>query len=189
MSSYLVEGKIDSAIVVLNKQKNESAIGNNKKEPLFHQYMSLPRMTRFYFENNQPDLGLKSYEEWKNFTTNNISRQATIDNVLGLENYFLAFAAVLKNNNDEAIRLIGNTPNQSDDMKLLQARLLFNQKKSQQAIAILETLDKTNPYFLHWLSKAYAQNNDEQKSKMVSNKIKSLIEMNNLDYALVISKH
>ncbi|MFD1163034.1 tetratricopeptide repeat protein [Hwangdonia seohaensis] len=186
---YLIEQKIDSAIVVLNQQNSESLSGENKREPIFHQFITHSRITRLYFENNQPDEGVQSFMAWKNFVKTNITRQETIDNVLGLEEYFMAFAHILKGNDEAAKIIIENNKNPSDDMKLLRARLFLKEKNHDKAIGLLNTLDANNPYYLHWLSKAYGLKNDDQNFKSVSNKIKDLIEMNNINYALIISEH
>lgn len=186
--SYIVEGNLEAAIKVLNRQKTESATGNNSREPLFHQYMALSRMTRLYFENNQPENGLKSYQDWIDFVNNNSLRASTKANVIKLKTYYQAFASFLKGDYDLAITMLDTNKRLSEDETLLKARILLSKNNTQKAIDILEALNTTNPYHLLWLSKAYQRLGNTQKAEVLIHKLKTLIEMNNIDYALAISK-
>ena len=185
--TYLMEGQLDSAIVVLEQQKLESALKVNTREPLFHQYMALARMTRLHFENNQPDEGLIRYNEWVDFVKNNITRQRTIENVLVLQDHYLAYHHFLKGDIQKAITLLNAMKNRSEDSQLLFAKILLKEEKTNEAIKILEDLDQTNPYYVMWLSKAYFKNGNLNSSQRKLKEVSSLIELNNIDYALAMS--
>ena len=186
--SYLIEGKIDSAISTLQQQYGESASGINQREPIFHQYIALSRRTRLYFENNQPEKGLKSYQDFKTFVIGNITNTATINSVLGLENYYQAYSNYLKGDYQKAQMLLENESNLSEDLNLLKAKILLRENEFKKAIAILENLDENNPYHLFWLAKAYKLNNQTEPYEFTSEQIYSKIEVNNLDYALIINR-
>lgn len=186
--SYIVEGNLEAAIKVLNQQKTESATGKNTREPLFHQYMALSRMTRLYFENNQPENGLKSYQDWIDFVNNNALRESAKNNVLKLKTYYQTFAYFLKGNHDLAMSTLDNKQDLSEEETLLKARILLSKNDIEKAVEVLETLSSTNPYHLLWLYKAYQRLGNTQKEQELILKLKSLIEMNNIDYALAISK-
>ena len=185
--SYLVEGKLDSVIIVLKQQKEETDSGINTREPLFHQYYSMLRATQFYFENNQPDEGLESYAELKDFVVSNISRESTVNNTKNLELYYKVYAAFLKGSLAEAKQILDAIENKSDDEKLLSAKLLLANKAYNQAITLIKQLESENAYYQYWLAEAYRLNNQKSEYDACVEKIKGLIEIDNLDYALVNS--
>ena len=186
--AYLTENKIDSAITTLQQQYNESASGVNKREPIFHQYIAFSRITRLYFENNESEKGMNSYSDWKNFVSSNITNESTINNVKNLESYYTAYTSYLNENYLSAKQLLRNEGDRNSDENLLFSKILLKEGDIDEAIKILEQLDSDNSYYQYWLLQAYRMNNMKNKSELVIERIKSLIEINNLDYALVVSK-
>jgi tetratricopeptide (TPR) repeat protein len=183
--SYLVEGKIDSAIVVLKQQKKESESGVNKRETVFHQYYPLLRMTRFYFENNQPQEGLASYAKLKDFVHANITRESTLTNINNLENYYNAYALFLNGDVAKAEQILINIQEKSEAEKLLLGKILLKQQQYSEAIDLLKQLDTENAFYQYWLAKTYQMDNQMEAYQNQISKIKTLIEIDDLDYALI----
>ena len=70
---------------------------------------------------------------------------------------------------------------------MLSAKLLLANKAYNQAITLIKQLESENAYYQYWLAEAYRLNNQKSEYDACVEKIKGLIEIDNLDYALVNS--
>jgi tetratricopeptide (TPR) repeat protein len=192
VTSYLDEGDFDQAITTLEKQKQESVTGRNKREPSFHMYFSFLRKTRFYFENNQSKQGLLEYKEWYKYINESDRSEKAKTSIRNLENYYLAYAAFLDNKLEDTSMYLNNytssNEGETDASKILLSRVLLANEQIEKAInKILET-DLNSPYNQYWLMIAYKKAGDTKNVKKYRDKILSLNDRNNIDLSLVRRK-
>ncbi|GAB5398467.1 MAG: hypothetical protein Aureis2KO_00520 [Aureisphaera sp.] len=183
--SYLMEGDMDSAIVTLRSQQKQSLLESPPREPIFHRYITASRITRLYFEKGDWQSGMQSYKEWLDFVENNLTNQETIQNVRDMVVYFEAYSKLLQRLPDDAIELLEPLTFKTEDVKLLLARAQMEKQEYIAAIELLEGIDSQNAYYLYWLAKAYQGNGSIAQFHATLERIPSLIETNNLDYAII----
>jgi len=192
VTSYLDEGDFDNAIITLEKQKQESVTGRNKREPSFHMYFSFLRKTRFYFENNQSKLGLLEYKKWYKYINESDRSEKSKTRIRNLENYYLAYAAFLNNQlEDASIHLndfTSTNKGETDASKILLSRILLKKEQIEKAINKIQETNLNNPYNQYWLMIAYKKAGDTKNAKKYRNEILNLNDRNNINLSLVRRK-
>lgn len=190
--SYIDEGKLDSAILILDQQKNESLSNKNKREPFFHIYYSFLRKTKLHFENNQPPKGIQEYKKWNDFIQSKIPQEKVKKLLADLSHFYKAYQAYINGDvasSNQFLDQYNNTIDETNDnYRVLKSKLLIKEKKYTEAITMLKASDISNPYNQYWLAEAYRLNGEENKAQELYKKAASLNEMNEIDYALIRSK-
>ena len=190
--SYLDEGNIAAALKLLENQKQASLKQVNKREPLFHIYYAFLRKTRLYFENNDPDYGLKEYYAWNTFVEKNFENKNTKARVKNLEFYYLAYQSYLNHQLSKAQDFIDQfekvNGKKTDRSINLSAKIYLKQKEYSMAINLLKQTDLDNPYNQYWLALAFLKKGDLAASNIWKKKVCNANKRNNIDLALVRKK-
>ncbi len=190
--SYIDEGKIDSALVVLENQKQMGIQKTTTHEPLFHAYYGFLRKTRLYFEKKDWKNGLREYEQWNEYIQSNSTRPTTIKRVKDLKNYYDAYAYFLQGDLNKSETYLENYRNaiekENDPYLVLKTKILIAQENNQTALETISKTDLTDAYhqFIH--ATILETLGKEEEAKKWFNKIKNANLIDNISLALARTK-
>ncbi len=148
--SYIDEGKLDSALVVLENQKQMGIHKTTTHEPLFHAYYGFLRKTRLYFEKGDWKNGLQEYQQWNAYVQANSTRATTKKRLQNLKDYYEAYASFLQKDFNQAKislqKYLEAIEKENDQYLILKAKILHAQGNLNEAIAAIKNTDLTDSY-------------------------------------------
>lgn len=148
--SYLDEGNLESALVVLENQKKTALEGLSPREPFFHAYYSYLRRIHIFFERGDFKSGLEEYNEWQKYVISQTKKENTLSHVENLGIYFEAWSNFLQNDLYTANKLIDDYKDRIEDVddryRLLKSKLYVAEGQMEDAVSLSRTLDLSNHY-------------------------------------------
>ncbi len=190
--SYIDEGKIDSALVVLENQKQMGIQKSTTHEPLFHAYYGFLRKTRLHFENGDWKSGLQEYEQWNEYVQNNSTRTTTKTRLKNLRNYYEAYSHFLQQNFSQAqvsLEKYSNSLDKENDQYLiLKAKIMAATGKNNEALEIIKKTDLTDAYRQYQYAILLKKLYQNTKAEMWFEKIRNANHIDDISLALVRKK-
>ncbi len=186
--SYIDEGKLDSAILVLENQKQLGLKKETTHEPLFHAHMSFLRKLNLLFEMGDIENGKREYEEWLQFTKNNISRESTLKNVQDLGDYYIAYEHFHKNRFDHALQSIElykeSITEENAQYKRLMAKILWKKGNPEQALMVLVSTGLEGHSEQYLYASVLLSEGQKNEAQVWVDKINSTYLIDDIDLAL-----
>ncbi len=191
--SYIDEGKLSEAIHVLECQKQMGINKTTTHEPFFHAYYAFLRKTRLYFEMRDWESGLKEYERWNSYVSNNSTNANTLKNVKDFGTYYKAYAYFLKGNTDQAYKTLAlykasKGDKENDLYRVLLSKILMHQNKPEEALAVMEMSNLENSYHQYIYGSIWKKLGKQETANQWFRKITTANELNVIDLALVRKK-
>ncbi len=185
--SYVDEGKIDSAIYILD-QYGVKARENNL---ITQRYLSLTNKARIQLEFGQGERGYKTYEELLTFvetTSNETLKKQTLNQ----RSYYEAFKMYTEGSLNPAKALLVKNIQEGlltdDPTRLLLAKIYLKENDHHETIKLLMGCNQDNPTVQFLLAEVYVQSGKRTAAKVLLLKIARRNEMQELDYHLVRKK-
>ncbi|HYF29500.1 MAG TPA: tetratricopeptide repeat protein [Chitinophagaceae bacterium] len=183
--SYLDEGKVDSAILIL-KQHGAAA---KQKNRFTQRFLALSNATRILFEHGDTIRGKEAYQELNAFVQNETQNEGLKKQTAALKLYYDAYALYIGGHTAEARRAleayVAAKGNADDQSKILLTKLHLREKDVAGAEAFLKQCDAGNPYVQFWLAKTYLLSKRSNEARTLLKKVAELNQMHELDYQLV----
>ncbi len=190
--SYLDEGKVDSALVVLENQKQMGIKKTTTHEPLFHAYYGFLRKTRLYFEKEDWKNGLKEYEEWNEFVQKNSTQQSTKVRLQKLKDYYEAYVHFLQKDFDQANsslqKYVTAVEKENDQYLILKAKMQYAQGNNKAALDAIKNTDLTDYYNQFMYASILEALDKKEEAKKWFNKIQNANQIDDISLALVRKK-
>lgn len=187
--SYLDEGQLDSALVVLQAQKETGIQNATTHEPFFHAYYSFLRRTRLFFEKKDGSSGWKEYKAWNAYIQENSKSEGTKQRLTQLGDYYQAYAHLLQQKPEKAIEFLNNykktLKEENDQYRHLLARIFEAQGQVKEALAIAKQLDLSDAYYQYFYAKLLQKAGEKDEAKTWFTKIAKTNERNDIDLAVV----
>ena len=189
--SFLDEGKIDSALNMLERQKQLGLKNLTDHEPLFHAYMSFMRKTDLLFRIGDHINGKKEYQNWLAFVEANLSRESTIRNIQNLGSFYNAYEHYHRGQLDLALEdleiykdLVGEENEQFSELK---TKILWKTGQYAKALEIIRSLGQENPYFLYLTAIILRNKNHKEEAAILISEINSMYLIDDIDLAFTRS--
>lgn len=146
-TSYIDEGNLDSAIVIL-KTQNETA---KPIQEYTQAYFSYQRVIWLMLEAGYANQALETYREWETYVETEFSNENTIQNVKNQVHFYTAFTHFINNEYDRALDLLDtHYPNPSEQVSVLRARILIRKGNLKEAQNLLAETDMNEPWNRYW---------------------------------------
>ena len=185
--SFLDEGKVDSALNVLERQKQLGLKNLTDHEPLFHAYMSYMRKTDLLFRMGDHINGKKEYQNWLAFVEATISRESTIRNIQNLGSFYNAYGHYHRGEFDLALKdleiyqdLVGE---ENEKFLELKAKILWNTGQDAEALKTVHSMGQENPYYLYLAAAILKDANHSEEGAEMIEKINSMYLIDDIDLA------
>ena len=186
--SYIAEGKIDSAIIVLDKYAEAA----RQKGRFTQQYIAHRNKTRIYFEIGDYVNGMKAYQIFNQMVTTNSQNESTKKQVADWGFYYRAYQAYLENKFSEADTLLaqyGAQRFQHDDAsRNLRTKILAKQENYTKALETLQQADTTNPYIQYLYGEVYMQMGKKSVARKYAQSVINKNVMQDLEYHIARAK-
>lgn len=187
--SYLDEGRIDSAMSILEMQKELGINNMTSFEPFFHAYYAYFRLTRLFFEKGDWKNGMTTYQEWQNYVMKNSTHKNTQKRVNDFENYYRAYAYYLQGEfgpaEDKLDKYLEKIEEENDSYCILKSRILTARNELVEAMELVERTNLNSPYNQFQYAEVLSDIGDKDNARIWYNKVINTNTLNDIDLALV----
>lgn len=190
--SFIDEGKLDSAILVLENQKQLGLSKATTHEPLFHAYMSFVRKINLLFEIGDVKNGQREYKAWLKFVEENFTRASTIKNVKDQGDFYNAYTQFHSKNYSNALNSLEKykeTINEENTQyKRLKSAILSANNNPIESLNLLKSTGLEGPYEQAEYAMILFSHGQKEEGEKWKNKVLTTFLIDDIDLALARMK-